>query len=176
MKTGVRVMDAMTKGLIDIKSGASIAECATKMIKKGVGGVLVVDAGVLKGMITEKDLVEKVVARGTNPMNVKVKEVMSKRIVSITPDADIYDALIKMRDEEVRRLPVIHKNKPVGLLTAKDILKIEPSLFDIIAEKMKIREARGKPLAIQGKCESCGAEKRLLNRDSRMLCDICREL
>lgn len=101
---------------------------------------------------------------------------MSPKIISIDPDEDIYEAMQVMRDEEVRRLPVVHKGKPVGLLTEKDILRIEPSLFDLVIERMKIREADDKPLSMKGKCESCGSEKYLTNRNDRMLCDVCREI
>ena len=176
MKTGVRVMDAMTKGLISIKPEATVAACAKKMISKGVGGILVLENRDLKGIVTEKDMVEKIVAKGKDPRRVLAKEIMSRKIVSIAPEEDLYEAMITMRDEEVRRLPVLHNKKPVGLLTAKDILRIEPSLFDLMVEKMNIREADDKPITMLGKCESCGMEKQLFNRNNSMLCEVCREL
>lgn len=176
MKTGVSVMDAMTKGLISVTPVTTVKDCAKKMLKEGVGGILVMENAALIGMVTEKDLVEKIVARGADPGKIKVAQIMSRRIVSIAPHEDIYEALITMRDEEVRRLPVVHEKKPVGILTEKDILKIEPSLFDIIAERMKLREEREKPLSLKGKCESCGMEKRLKERGGRLLCELCRRL
>ena len=176
MKTGIRVMDAMTKGLISIKPEATVAACAKKMISKGVGGILVLENRDLKGIVTEKDMVEKIVAKGKDPRRSLVKEVMSRKIVSISPEEDLYEAMITMRDEEVRRLPVLHNKNPVGLLTAKDILRIEPSLFDLMVEKIRIKEAGDKPITMLGKCESCGAEKQLFNRDNSMLCEVCRGL
>lgn len=169
-------MDAMTKGLISIKPEATIAACAKKMISKGVGGILVLENNELKGIVTEKDMVEKIVAKGKDPRKSSVKEIMSRKIVSISPEEDLYEAMITMRDEEVRRLPVLNNKKPIGLLTAKDILRIEPSLFDLIVEKMSIKEAGDKPITMLGKCESCGAEKPLFNRNNSMLCEVCREL
>ncbi len=179
MKTGVKVMDAMTRGLIKVKPESTAADCAKIMLKKSVGGVLVQETGLLIGIVTEKDLVEKVVARNINPKKVKVRDIMTKRLITISPDEDIYEALIKMRKEEVRRLPVIYRSKPVGILTEKDILKIEPSLFDVIVEKMKLREESGKPLSrrlTKGKCESCGSQSRLYSSEGRLVCDVCREL
>jgi signal-transduction protein with cAMP-binding, CBS, and nucleotidyltransferase domain len=67
-------------------------------------------------------------------------------MVIISPEKDIYDAIIKMRDKDVRRLPVIHDGELIGLLTEKDILKIEPSLFDLLVERYEIREEDKKPI------------------------------
>ena len=59
---------------------------------------------------------------------------------------DLYDAILFMSREEVRRLPVVEKDKFIGLLTYKDILKIQPDLYDIFIEKFKIREEKNKLL------------------------------
>ena len=180
MRTGVKVIDAMTRTPISIAPDKSIEECAKLMLKKSVGGLMVVDSGKIKGIITEKDLVERLVAKNLNPKTTKVFEIMSKRIIGIKPDLDIYDALIEMRDNDVRRLPVIHDNKLVGLLTEKDVLKIQPNLFDLIVEKMEVAEETGKPIFNKtlklGKCEECGYEARLFDVNGRRLCNICKSL
>jgi len=180
MKTGVKVLDAMTREPISISPDKNIEECAKLMLKKGVGGIVIVDGNKIKGIITEKDLVERVIAKNLDPKKVKVSDIMSKKIIGIKPDIDIYDALIKMRDSNVRRLPVIHDDRLVGLLTEKDILKIEPSLFDLIVEKMEVAEETGKPVFVKGlkigKCENCGYEARLFGINGRNLCNMCKEL
>jgi len=73
---------------------------------------------------------------------------MIKKVITITPDVDIYEALLVMRDEDVRMLPVLDGNKLVGLLTVKDILKIEPALFELLAEKLILKEEHNKPIFI----------------------------
>lgn len=180
MKTGVKVLDAMTRTPVSISPGKTVSECAKIMLKKGVGGIMVVENGEIRGIVTEKDMVEKVIAKSLNPKNVKVSEIMSKKPIFIKPNLDIYDALIEMRDSDVRRLPVVHEGKLVGLLTEKDILKIEPSLFDLMVEKMEVAEETGKPVFVKGlkigKCEECGYEARLFDINGRRLCNICRVL
>ena len=173
MKTGVKVMDAMTRKLVKVNSEASVNECAKLMLKNGVGGVLVMDDGKLKGIVTEKDLVQDVVASNLNAKEVKVKDIMKKKIVSIDPSSDLYDALTKMSDEEVRRLPVIHKGNVIGVLTEKDILKIQPRLFDYVVEKLDLREESRKPVVIKGTCESCGERSNLYKIGDNLLCEFC---
>jgi len=145
MKTGVKVMDAMTKSPIIVNSSISIKECCKIMLKEGVGGIIVKDKNGI-GIITEKDIIEKVVAKNLDPEKTTAKRIMTKNMVIISPDKDIYDAIIKMRDKDVRRLPVIYNGELVGLLTEKDILKIEPSLFDLLIERYEIREQDKKPI------------------------------
>lgn len=180
MKTGVKVIDAMTREPVSISPNKTIDECAKLMLKKSVGGLVVVEGSKINGIITEKDLVERVVAKNLDPKKVKVSDVMSKKVIGIKPNLDIYDALIEMRDSNVRRLPVIHNGKLVGLLTEKDILKIEPSLFDLMVEKMEVAEETGKPVFVKGlkigKCENCGYEARLFNIDGKNLCNMCKFL
>jgi len=178
MKTGVKVIDAMTREPVSINPNKTIEDCAKLMLKKGVGGIVVVEGKKIIGMITEKDLVERVIAKNKDPRKVKIADVMSKKIIGVKPNVDLYDALVEMRDSNVRRLPVIHDGKLVGLLTEKDILKIEPSLFDLIVEKMEVAEETGKPVFVKGlkigKCEECGYEARLFDIDGKRLCNICK--
>lgn len=180
MKTGVKVLDAMTKEPVVVDPEITLEKCAKLMLKHGVGGVVVKDGSILQGIVTEKDFVEKVVAKGLNPKKSRVKDVMKKRVVSIEPDKDIHDAIIKMRDSDVRRLPVVHDGMLVGLLTEKDILKIEPSLFELLVEKFRLREEAGKPVFLKGlktgSCESCGSFGKLRRKGDRLICEGCSGL
>ena len=75
-----------------------------------------------------------------------VKDYMVKKVITISPEVDIYEALLVMRDEDIRMLPVVNDNEVIGLLTVKDILKIQPQLFELLAEKLILREERRKPI------------------------------
>lgn len=145
MKTGYKVMDAMTTKPVSINQDITLLDCARTMDEKHVGAVVVKDNEQSVGIVTEQDIVRKVVAKGINPLTEKAIDYMEKDLVTVSPDKDIYDALILMRDNNIRHLPVVEDNKMVGLLTIKDILKIEPQLFDIIVEKFELREESRKP-------------------------------
>lgn len=179
MRTGIKVMDSMTKGLIVTKSSDSIRTCAKKMLKNGVGGLVIKDDGELLGMVTEKDIVEKIVAKNLDAEKTTVKDIMTKKLVTIDPSADLYDAFIKMRDEGIRRLPVVKNGEVVGLLTQKDILKIQPALFDLIVQKFRLREESGKPISqkpyMEGECENCGNFAQLYFINDQWVCEECKD-
>ena len=178
MKTGYKVYDCMTTKPISVSSDATLEQCAKVMSKNHVGALVVKDSHQSKGLITEQDIVRKLIAEGINPITKKVKDFMEKKLKTVSPDADIYDALIIMRDSNIRHLPVVDKGKMVGLLTLKDILKIEPSLFDLLVEKFEIREETRKPInriiEREAICQGCGAYSEDITKvKSSLLCERC---
>lgn len=146
MKTGCKVCDAMTKKPVTVSPDCSIKECAQIMATHKVGSLIIRKNNKLLGIIKERDIVRSVVLENKSPKKALVKDYMVKKVITITPEVDIYDALVKMRDRDVRLLPVLNKNKLIGLLTVKDILKIQPSLFDLLAEKLILKEEERKPI------------------------------
>ena len=160
MKSGVQVGDAMTMSPVSVEPGMSLVECAKIMSDKHVGAVVVKKNSQSIGILTEKDIVRKAVAQSMNTNNGTVEEFMQTNLITINPDKDIYDALIKMRDNNIRHLPVVEKDIMVGLLTIKDILKLEPQLFDLIVEKFELREESRKLInrivPTEGICQVCG--------------------
>jgi len=178
MKTGYKVYDCMTTKPISVSSDATLQSCAKIMAKNHVGALVIKDSHQSKGLITEQDIVRKVIGKGINPLTKKVGDFMAKKLITISSDADIYEALIKMRDSNIRHLPVVEKGKMVGLLTLKDVLKIEPSLFDLLVEKFELREEKRKPIdrIIQREaiCQACGAYvEDVKNVKGSLLCERC---
>lgn len=180
MKTGYKVYDAMTQKPVVLGPNANLQTCAKVMAKQHVGAILIKQGQKVKGILTEQDIVRKVVAKGINPLKMKVKNVMEKKLVTITPDKDIFEALVKMRDLNIRHLPVIDKGKFIGLLTLKDILKIQPQLFDLLVEKFELREESRKPINLplprEGICQACGNySDKISTIDGVMLCPRCKK-
>lgn len=176
MKTGYKVADAMTINPVSINADTSLVECSKIMSEKHVGAVIVKDWNSL-GILTERDIVRKAVANSVD-LNERVKGFMETDIITITPNADIYDALIKMRDNNIRHLPVVENNEMVGLLTIKDILKIEPDLFELIVEKFELREENRKPInrviPTEGLCQVCGEySEKVKEIGNIVLCESC---
>ncbi len=177
MKTGIKVIDAMTKNPIAIEKTATIEEAALKMLKNNVGSLIIKENNKLLGIITEKDMIDKVLANNLNAEKTRVNDIMSTQIKTISPQMDLYDAITKMRDEDVRRLPVIENDEVLGLLTEKDVLKIEPSLFDVLVEKFRIREEKTKLIGRyqEGECESCGNYSSLYEVNDQLICEVCKD-
>ena len=146
MKTGYTVGDAMTMNPITISTKKTLRDAARIMRDEHVGSLLVTEDKNIVGIVTERDIVKKAVAELGNPSQKKVKEVMATDLVTTTPEEDIFEAIRIMRDYNFRHLPVKHGGKIIGLITMKDILKIEPDLYEILVEKIKLRETERKPV------------------------------
>ncbi|MCX6710913.1 MAG: CBS domain-containing protein [Candidatus Woesearchaeota archaeon] len=174
MKTGYKVCDAMTREPITVAPNTSIMECSKVMAKNHVGALLITKGKDLIGIITEQDIVRNAVARRIDCSATQVKSIMVKKLISINPAADIYDALVKMRDANIRHLPVIDGKKLIGLLTIKDILKIQPQLFDLVVDRFELREEEHKPVHERTEmlCQICGSFKEHLYPVKGML--VCK--
>lgn len=145
MRTGYTVGDAMTHEPVIISPNKTLRDAAKLMAKEHVGALLVKEADKITGILSEQDIVRKGITKTGNPASRKIKEIMATNIVTIQPDTDIFEALRIMRDYNIRHLPVMHQQKFVGLVTMKDILKIEPDLYEILVQKIELREEERKP-------------------------------
>jgi len=177
MKTGYKVCDAMTERPITTSPNSTLRECADLMIKNQVGSVVVVENDILKGILTESDFA-KVISANLDTKKSLVKSVMSKRVVTITPDKDISDALEVMKKYDFKHLPVVQGKKIIGFLTLKDVLRIQPQLLDLILERLEIRELSRKPIAStncnEGLCQVCGNfDPDLHELSGTLLCFSC---
>ena len=146
VSTGYTVADAMTQEPVVISPNKTLREAAKIMAKEHVGALLVKEEDKIIGILTEQDIVRRGVAGTGNTALKKVREIMETNLTTTTPDEDIFEALRIMRDYNIRHLPVMHGGKFVGLVTLKDILKIEPDLYEIMVEKIELREAERKPV------------------------------
>jgi len=167
------VGDIMKLDPITIDPDATVQEAAARMLEGGVGSLIVIQKGSPLGILTERDLVTKVLAvRGKD--SGKVKEVMSSPVVTIPIDFDVNEAAELMGSRRIRRLPILDGGQLVGIVTENDLLKVYPQLIEITREKATAGlegEGRGLP----GTCDNCGNESTdLLSRRSRMLCPDCR--
>jgi signal-transduction protein with cAMP-binding, CBS, and nucleotidyltransferase domain len=176
---GVKVGDLMTRNYVWVSPGANLQDSAKTMCKKRVGSLIIQDRGELKGILTEKDILWAVVKKsGKGLEEIKVEDLMKRKVVTIKPSADILEALRKFRKKKVRRLPVTEGKKVIGMLTMKDVLKVDPALFGMVSEMHKIREEsvklkRRRKAMIEGICEECGEQDLLYNVGGQWLCDRC---
>ena len=130
----IKVSEAMSKNPIVISPNEFLPSCARKMLINNVGGILIVKNSKLYGIVTEKDIVERAVAKELDVKKVKVEDIMSVNMVTISPEADLQKAIEIDNKEDIRRLAVTEKDKLVGLLTMKDTLRKEPELIKSIKE------------------------------------------
>ncbi|MBU0461388.1 MAG: CBS domain-containing protein [Nanoarchaeota archaeon] len=141
MKTGICVGDAMTCKPVVLEPDISVTRCSQIMADKHVGSIVVKEKEKLIGLVTEQDIVRKAVAGGLNCGAAPIKAIMSSKLITITPDKDMFDALKLMGEKNVRHLPVTDKKgNLLGYITGKDILKLQPQLFELLADKIELKE------------------------------------
>ena len=132
------VKDYMTKEVLTIDENQSAADAATTMAtdQMAQGYVIVLSKGSPIGIVTQRDLVNKILATGTT-RRVLVTEIMSAPIISIDPDEDLLKASEIMREHNVRKVPVIRDGIVYGVVTARDIahkcgIYVDKSIRDIV--------------------------------------------
>lgn len=117
--------EAMTKNPVTVKPNSSVQDVAKIMSEKKIGSIIISGNGELSGILTERDLVRKVLARGKDPKSVKVNEIMSKPVVRINENSDLLDASELMKKKSIRRLVVVDKTKKiVGILSTNDMARV----------------------------------------------------
>jgi len=122
----VLVRDRMTVGLERIHLVVRLQDAAEKMREAGVGLLAVYDGAELLGVLTDRDLVVRVVAKGLDPSATSVSEALSPRVFHCHEDDTLRKALEQMRTHHVRRLVVFdRKNEPVGLISVDDAAPVE---------------------------------------------------
>ena len=181
MDTGIKVGDLMTRNFIHTSPDTNLKDCEKLMVKKRVGSLIIKDNDKLKGILTEKDIIWAVVKKSKNDLkDIKAKDLMKRKVITIKPGADVTDAMTKFKKKKIRRLPVVESGKLIGFLTTKDVLKIDPGLFQMIAKTIKIKEETEKlnrsnitAPRKQGICEECGEFDILYHDEAQWLCDAC---
>lgn len=115
------VRDVMTGLPRSVPPQTPVVEVARYMRDDGIGAVLVTEHGRLRGVVTDRDLVVRVMCRGGNIDQVTAEQACSDVLVTVSPDDDVDRAITLMRQRAVRRIPVVDDGLPVGIVTLGDI-------------------------------------------------------
>lgn len=170
----------MTRSFIYVTPNTTLKECAETLVKKRVGSLIVKEGDTLKGILTEKDIIWAIVKKSVKDLSkIHAKDLAKTKVITIKPSADMIEALNKMKKEKVRRLPVVENGKVIGMLTMNDILKMDPGLFEMIAETVIVKEETEKlkkgikAKRKEGVCEECGEPGTLYDSDGEWVCSSC---
>ena len=175
------VKDVMTSPVITISEGGSADRAAALMEKHSLGCVIVTTENDKPiGLITERDIVTRIVAKDIQPSKVTAREIMSTPLITIDPEEKLFEAARRMNRLNIRRLGVVYKGKLVGIITSKDIVAIMPELIEIIQEKARIgsqseaERVADRPL-LAGYCDNCGQwSNNLREVEGNFVCEECQ--
>jgi CBS domain-containing protein len=121
---GTSIKDVMTRDVRACEPNATVVEAAKVMAQEDVGPVPIVEDGRLVGIVTDRDIVVRVVAEGRDPNATTVKEIASTHLVTVSPDDDLDQALNRLAENQVRRLPVVEGGRLVGIVAQADIARL----------------------------------------------------
>lgn len=181
LRTRMLVKDVMSSPVVTTSENVPSNTIAKLMSENKLGCVIVSNKdGKPLGMITERDLVVRVLAKNIQPAEVKAKDIMTTPLATIEPEATISDAARRMSRLDIRRLGVIYKGDLIGLISSKDILAVMPELIEIIQEHSRIEgNGQEEPIEIEtaplsGYCDQCGVySEGLKDRNGQYLCEDC---
>ena len=118
-----KVREVMTSNPETCPADASVVEAARAMAQHDVGPIPVVDGERIVGLLTDRDIVVRVVAKGLDPQSTTVSEIASSDLSTVSPDEDLDRALTLLAERQVRRLPVVEGDKLVGILAQADVAR-----------------------------------------------------
>ncbi len=177
------VKDVMSSPVVTTSEEVPSNTIAKLMNDNKLGCIIVSNKdGKPLGMITERDLVVRVLAKNLKPAAVKARDIMTSPLATIDPEATISDAARRMSRLDIRRLGVIYKGDLVGLISSKDIIGVMPEFIEIIQEKSRIESSGAAEETIEteetplsGYCDHCGVySESLKEKNGQFLCEDCR--
>ena len=133
----MELKDIMVRNVVTIDSEASVKEAAKHMNLYEIGCLIVMDKDKVSGILTERDLLTKVVEAAKNAEKTKVKDITSTKLVTGTSDMDVVDAARLMLKKKIKKLPIVNSGKLVGLVTFTDIVRtvrLEPGMMNTFRE------------------------------------------
>lgn len=114
--------EIMQSSIVTVSPEASVRDAAKLMAEKGIGCLLVESNEEMVGIVTERDMLKRVIAKGLSPDETLIYEVMTKELKTVDYDTDIYTISEIFNKQNIRRLPVTKDGKIVGILTSRDVI------------------------------------------------------
>lgn len=130
MKTSIRqLLDEKGYLIHAIAPAAMVIDAIRLMSEMGIGALLVLEEGNLVGIISERDYTRKVILQNRSSLNTPVRDIMTSKVLYMAPEQTVDECMVLMSKHRIRHMPVMDNDKPVGVLSIKDVMK------NIISEK-----------------------------------------
>jgi len=134
MEGALLVRDVMTENVRTVRPNSTITEVVRKMNKFEIGSVVVVDGERPVGLITERDILRRVLEVTLAAEAMKAKEVMSSPLLTVGDEATVEQAARIMVDRRIKKLPVVKEGKLVGIVTSTDIVRSQPKMVELLGD------------------------------------------
>lgn len=128
----LKVEDVMIKDVVTVDVGATVKEAVKIMNKHEIGCLVVIKRNKLAGILTERDILTRVLAESRNPEKTKVSEIMTIPVIATSPATELEEAAKLMFKKNVKKLPVVSEGKLVGLVTLTDLARFQPHIIRLL--------------------------------------------
>lgn len=135
------IASLMKTELVTAKSDETVAHAAWSMARNGVGAVLVLEGEELAGLLSERDVLTRVVAEGRDPGATQVAEVATSKLVTVDAGASVRQCAELLRDRDIRHLPVLRDGKPAGILSSRDFLAYVAEGLERLVDRSRYERA-----------------------------------
>ncbi len=122
------VREIMKKGIITVGSNETIKEACNLYRDKKIGCLLVFENSNVIGIVTERDIIERTICKDINPKSVPIKEIMTKNVKTVNADDRINYAVDILKQNNIKKLPVVENEELVGIITVTDIALTRPNI------------------------------------------------
>jgi CBS domain-containing protein len=129
------VESLMKTDLVTARADETVAQAASSMARNGVGAVLVLDGETLVGVLSERDVLVRVVAEGREPTATKVAEVATSDVVSVDLKASVRECAEQIQAKDIRHLPVLRDGRAIGILSSRDFFAYVVDGLDKLVRK-----------------------------------------
>lgn len=133
----LKAQDVMATEVVIIDEKESVKKAAELMAQLGVSAVIVTGKGKANGILTERDIIKRIVAEDKDSRNTQIKEIMSTPLVAVEPSINLEEAAHLMFERKIKNLPVIHDNRLIGLIGLQDICRFQPEILRILKQEME---------------------------------------
>ncbi len=181
MELKMPVKDIMTRDVATVDIKSNIPQLARRMLELDVGSVIITDNKHPVGIVTERDIVRKIISRNLKPSDISVRELMTTPLITIPAGEAVTDAMNRMVKMKIRRLPVVEAGRLIGIVTDIDLIAVSAEMGNIFSDLIKMHREKIFAMEIpqkinRGICEECGDNvDDLLLVNGKLLCESCRE-
>ena len=119
----LKVKDVMVTNIITIEAGATARKAAELMNRHDIGCIIVVNYDKPIGIVTERDMLKRIMLQGRDPRRGRISYIMSKPLITVSPETDLREAINLMTERRIKKLPVVEDSNLLGLLSITDIVR-----------------------------------------------------
>jgi len=130
----LEVRNFMVSNVITIETSALVMDAVKIMNQHMIGCLVVNKNGSPVGMVTERDLLKRLLAESKNPEKTRIQEIMSKPLIVAKPDMEIEEVIKFMFDRKIKKIPIVEDGKLLGLVTFTDLLSFQPQLIKVVKQ------------------------------------------